>query len=109
MGWVFSSRPPPLYPQEKEAVRIVQEARWAPGPVWIGAGNLAPQKIRSPDPPVRRKSLYGLCYPGPRTFTVANFLLLLSSLLQASKDPKAKTPRYRLTQLSDPTLFLLQR
>jgi len=31
----------------------VQEAGWAPGPVWTGAENLAPTRIRSPDRPAR--------------------------------------------------------
>ena len=33
--------PAALYPG-KEPVPIVQEAEWAPGPVWTGAENLAP-------------------------------------------------------------------
>jgi hypothetical protein len=31
---------------------------WAPGPIWMGAKNLAPTGIRSPDPPARSESLY---------------------------------------------------
>ena len=41
----------------KDPVPIVQEAGWAPGPVWIGAENLAPTGIRSPDLPARGESL----------------------------------------------------
>jgi len=55
-------RPGRLYPG-KDPVPIVQEAGWAPGPVWIGAENLAPNGIRSPDLPTRSESLYRLCYP----------------------------------------------
>jgi len=40
--------PAALYP-EKDLVPIVQEAGWAPGPVWTGAENLASTVIRSPD------------------------------------------------------------
>jgi hypothetical protein len=40
----------------KDPVPIVQEAGWAPGPVWIGAENLAPTGIRSPDLPARNES-----------------------------------------------------
>ena len=36
-GWVVSTTPLPLYP-----VPIVQEAGWAPGPVWTDAENVAP-------------------------------------------------------------------
>ena len=38
---------------------------WAPGPVWTGAENLAPNGIRSPDRPACSESLYRLRYPGP--------------------------------------------
>ena len=35
----------------KDPVPDVQEAGWAPGPVWTGAENLAPTAFRSPDRP----------------------------------------------------------
>jgi hypothetical protein len=41
----------------------VQEAGWAPGPVWTCAKNLAPTGISSPDRPARSQSLYRLSYP----------------------------------------------
>jgi hypothetical protein len=43
---------------------IVQEAGWAPEPVWKCAKNLASTGIRSPDHPARSPSLYRLSYPG---------------------------------------------
>ena len=49
----------------KDPVPIVQEAGWAPGPVWTGAENLAPTGFRSPDRPARSESLHRLSYPGP--------------------------------------------
>jgi len=55
--------PRPLFTPGKDPVPIVQEAGWAPEPVWTGAENLTPTGIRSPDRPVRRKSLYRLSYP----------------------------------------------
>jgi len=33
-GWGFSVSPRPLFTPEKDPVPIVQEAGWAPGPVW---------------------------------------------------------------------------
>jgi hypothetical protein len=36
-------RAPADFASGKDPVPIVQEAGWAPGPVWIGAENLAPQ------------------------------------------------------------------
>jgi hypothetical protein len=54
--------PAVLYPG-KEPVSIVQEAGWAPGPVWTGRENLTSNGIRSPDRPVSSQSLYRLRYP----------------------------------------------
>ena len=45
---------PAAFTSGKDPVPIVQEAGWAPGPVWISAENLAPSGIRSPDLPARR-------------------------------------------------------
>ena len=55
--------PRPLFTPWKDSVPIVQEAGWAPGPVWTGAENLAPTGIRSPDRPARSQSLHRLPYP----------------------------------------------
>jgi hypothetical protein len=52
--------PAALYPGKGP---IVQEAGWAPGPVWTGTENLAPTGIRSLDCPSRIQSLYRLGYP----------------------------------------------
>ena len=62
-GWGVSFTPRPLFTPGKDPVPIVQEAGWAPGPVWTGAENLAPTGIRSPDRPARSQSLYRLRYP----------------------------------------------
>jgi hypothetical protein len=63
MGWVVSATPRPLSTPGKDPVPIVQEAGWAPGPVWSGAENLASTGIRAPDCPPRSQSLYRLSYP----------------------------------------------
>jgi len=55
--------PQPLFTPGKDPVPIVQEAGWAPGPVWTGAGNLAPTGIRSPDLPTHSQLIYQLRYP----------------------------------------------
>ena len=44
----------------KRPVLMVEEAAWAPRPVSTGDKNLAPTGIRSPAPPARSESLYGL-------------------------------------------------
>jgi len=45
-GWVVSSTPRPHVTPGKEPVSILQEAKWAPGPVWTG-GKSVPTGIRS--------------------------------------------------------------
>jgi len=55
--------PAALYPP-KDPVPIVQEAGWAPGPVWTGAVNLALTGIQSPDRPAHSQSPYQLQYSG---------------------------------------------
>ena len=61
--------PQPLFTPGKDPVPIVQEAGWAPGPVWTGAENFAPTGIRSPDRPARSQSLYRLRYPAHTILT----------------------------------------
>jgi len=56
---------PAVLSPDRDPVPIVQEARWAPGTVWMGAENLSPTGFRSPDRSARSKSLYRLSYPGP--------------------------------------------
>ena len=60
-GVSVTPRPHPT--SGKDPVPIVQEAKWASGPVWTGAENLAPTGIRSPDRPAHRQPLYRLRYP----------------------------------------------
>jgi hypothetical protein len=60
--WRVSVTPRSLFTPGKDPVPIVQEAGWAPGPVWTGADNLASTGIRSPDLPVLSQSLYPLSY-----------------------------------------------
>ena len=61
-GW--STPQPGRFTHEKDPVTIVQEAGWAPRPVWKDAENLVPTGIRSPDRPARSNSLYRLSYSG---------------------------------------------
>ena len=55
-GWL-APRPGRFTPG-KDPLPDVQEAGWAPEPVWTRAENLDPTGIRSPDRPVRSESLY---------------------------------------------------
>ena len=56
-GWVVSSTPRPYFTAGKNSAPIVQEARWAPGPVWTG-GKSHSTGIRSPVRPSCSQSLY---------------------------------------------------
>jgi hypothetical protein len=58
--------PADIYPG-KDTVPNVQEAGWAPGPVWKGAENLDATGIRSADRPAHNQSLYRLCYPAHKS------------------------------------------
>jgi hypothetical protein len=62
-GGEWSAARPGRFTPGKDPVPIVQEAGWAPGPVWTGAENLAPTGIRSPNRPLLSQSLYRLSYP----------------------------------------------
>jgi hypothetical protein len=64
-----SVTPRPFFTPRKDPVPIVQEAGWAPGPVWTGAENLAPTGIRSPYCPALSQSLYRLRYPVHKILT----------------------------------------
>jgi hypothetical protein len=52
----------------KDPVPIVQEAGWAPGPVWTGVENLAPTRIRSPDRPACSESYTDWAIPAPSSY-----------------------------------------
>ena len=60
-GWVVSSTPRPHFTPGKEPVSILQEAWWAPGPVWTG-GKSRPHRDSIQDLPARSQSLYRLSY-----------------------------------------------
>jgi len=49
-GWVVSSMPQPHFTPGKDLIPIVQEAGWAPGPVWTG-GKSRPHRNSIPDHP----------------------------------------------------------
>ena len=61
-GWVVSSTPRPHITPGKDPVPILQEAGWAPEPVWTGEKS-RPHRESIPDRPARSQSLYRLSYP----------------------------------------------
>jgi len=83
-GWVVSSTSRPHFTPGKDPVPIVQEAGWAPGPVWTG-GKSRSHGYSIPDRPARSQSLYRLSYPAHNSARYcrkcADLLLLLLLLL----------------------------
>ena len=59
---VVSSTPWPHFTPGQDPVPILQEAGWAPGPVWTG-GKSRPHRDSILDRPARSQSLYRLSYP----------------------------------------------
>ena len=66
-GLVVSSTPPPHFTPGKDPVPVLQEAGWAPGPVWTG-GKSRPHR----DSPARSQSLHRLSYPAHANVKVQN-------------------------------------
>ena len=64
-GWVVCRTPRPHFTPGKDPVSILQEAGWAPGPVWTG-GKSRPHRDSIPDHPVRSQSLHRLSYRVPK-------------------------------------------
>jgi len=60
-GWVVSSTLRPHFTPGEDPVPILQEAGWAPGPVWTG-GKSRPHRDSIRDLPARSQSLYRLNY-----------------------------------------------
>ena len=57
-----AATPRPHFTPGKDPVPILQEARWAPGPVWTGEKS-RPHRDSIPDRPAPSQSLYWLSYP----------------------------------------------
>ena len=75
MGVGGQRHAPAALPPGKDPVPTVQEAGWAPGPVWTGAENIASTVIRSPDRPTRSVSLYRLSSLGPLISHTGDYFL----------------------------------
>ena len=67
----------------KDTVPILQEAGWAPGPVWTG-GKTRLQRDSIPDRPVSIQTLYQLNYPAHKSNKVE---LHLSGLIETASHP----------------------
>jgi hypothetical protein len=73
-GWGVSVTSRLPFTPGKDPVPIIQEAGWAPEPVWTGAENLALTGIQSPDGPAHSQSLYRLSYPAHSMVKIRPYL-----------------------------------
>jgi len=80
----------------KDPVPIVQEAGWAPGPVWTG-GKSRPHRDSTPDRPARSQSLFRLSYP-------AHCSIVLLKLFEWPRAASWSALVYRITYFSVYTL-----
>ena len=82
-GWVVSSTPRLHFTTGKDPVPIVQEAGWAPGPVWTGWKS-RPHRDSIPDRPARSQLLYQLSYLAHWFFNITTLKSAASSALLVS-------------------------
>ena len=90
-GWVVSSTSRPHFTPEKDSVPILQEAGWAPGPVWTGEKS-HPYRDSIPDRPARSSVTILTELHGPqlwnysllkyRVFILCNYLAVCVSSWQ---------------------------
>ena len=66
MGVSGQHHAPAAFTPGKDPVPIIQEAEWAPGPVWTNAENFAPPGFdpRTPHPVASRYTDYAITAPG---------------------------------------------
>ena len=106
---MVSSTPRPHFTPGKDPVPILQEAGWAPGPVWTG-GKSRPYRDSIPDRPASSQSLYRLSYPAH------NFLMILRKIIKKKPDlanslvaAVSEPALYRLLTFQVPNLMSLFR
>ena len=66
---MVSSTLRPHFTPGKDAVAIVQEAGWNPGPVWTG-GKSSPHRDSIPDLPARSSVAIPTELPGPQIYNI---------------------------------------
>jgi len=99
-GWVVSSTPRPNFTPGNDPVPIVQEAGWAPGPIWTG-GKSRPHRDSIPDRPARSSVAIPIELPGPQCF---KFRLNITSIYcKAGVLTPQHWVRYRLYHLRTET------
>jgi len=94
-GWVVSSTPRPHFTLGKDPVPILQEARWAPGPVWTG-GKSRPQRDSIPDRPACSSVAIPTELPSPHTHTHTHIYIYIYRVLVGTPEEKRSLGKPRL-------------
>jgi hypothetical protein len=58
LKWMVSTTPRARYLRDRDPLFILEEAGWAPGPIWKGGEQFDATGIRSPDRPARGDRYY---------------------------------------------------
>ena len=93
-GWVVNSTPRPHFTPGKDPVPVLQEAGWAPGPVWT-SGKSRPHRDSIPYCPARSQSLYRLSYPTHEMTSSVSVYESVASSWECSKRILGVTTRKR--------------
>ena len=88
---MVSSRLRPHFISVKEPVPILQEAGWAPWPVWTG-GKCLPRRESIPDRPASSQSLYRLSYPAHYVVRVTSVKFFLREDNMRFNTPSEDSP-----------------
>jgi len=83
-GSVVSSTPRPHFTPRKDPVPILQEAGWAPGPVWTGRKS-GPHRDSIPERPARSQPLYRLSYRAHTVVVVVVVVVVVFSIVSINK------------------------
>ena len=104
-GWVVSNTLRPHFAAGRDPVPILQEAGWAPGPVWRD-GKSRPHRDSIPDRPARSQSLYRLSCPAQNHWCVQIIKLSINSVLHSPIISSLFGPNILLNTLFSNTLSL---
>lgn len=72
---------PAALARKRDRVHILQQVRWASGPVWTGEEDVAPTGFRSHDHPTPSGSLYRPRFPGPPKFVKMRGKVIFNTFL----------------------------
>ena len=76
-----AAHPGRTLPPVKTRYPFLQEAGWAPGPVWTG-GKSRPHRDSIPDRPARDQSLYRLSYPAHFIIIIIIIIIIIKAALK---------------------------